>query len=206
MTQTFIVAFLVSFFGSIPPGAINLSVLQLSVEGRSDAAIRFSLAAALVEIPYAFIAIKFQSLLERSPWLTDNFKLIAAVVLFILGLISLLSKPKKANSEGLLARIQNSGFRKGILVGIFNPMAIPFWIAITAYLVQHKWVNLVSTSAEIAYIIGLALGTIALLFVLILLSRKLAPYFRQSTILKRIPGVAFILLGIYSLAEYLHWL
>ncbi len=201
MTQTFIVAFIVSFFGSIPPGAVNLSVLQLSVEGRQDAAIRFTLAAALIEIPYAFIAIKFQALLERSPWLTDNFKLIAALVLFVLGITTLVKRKKGASQ----IKNHKSGFRKGILVSIFNPMAIPFWIAVTAYLVQHQWVNLSSAGDELSYIAGLALGTLSLLFGLIILGKRLVPYFRNNEVMKLVPGIAFILLGIYSLAEYFHF-
>jgi threonine/homoserine/homoserine lactone efflux protein len=171
------------------------------VEGRSDAAVRFTLAAALIEIPYALIAIKFQALLERSPWLTDNFKLIAAIVLFILGISSLLTHRKQRTNEVL-----QSGFRKGILVSIFNPMAIPFWIAVTAYLVQHEWVDLNQAGGELAYIGGLALGTLSLLFGLIVLGKRLVPYFRNSEMLKRVPGIAFILLGLYSLAEYFHFL
>ena len=203
MTLTFIVAFVVSFLGSIPPGAINLSVLQLSAEGRADAALRFALAGMLVEIPYAYIAIRFQALLEQSPWLTDNFKLIAAVVLVTLGITSLLSK-KRNRAQGFMKKFHESGFRKGILVGILNPMAILFWIALTSYLVQHDWVDLGTTSREVAYIAGLAAGTIVFLLILIVAGKRLTPYFRENAVLQKLPGIAFILLGIYSLASYFH--
>ncbi len=200
--MTFLVAFVVSFLGSIPPGAINLSVLQLGVEHREGAALRFSLAAALIEIPYAFIAIRFQTLLESSPWLIDNFKLIAAIVLAILGLLSLKQQQQSSPSSALLEKIQKSGFRRGILVGLFNPMAIPFWIGVTAYLKQNGWVNLESLDQEIAYIIGLSLGTFTLLFCLTYLSKALAPYFRNNKYLSLMPGIALLLLSVYEAADY----
>ena len=40
-------SFLFSFLGSIPPGTLNLSVLQLSIDGRKNAAMRFALATPL---------------------------------------------------------------------------------------------------------------------------------------------------------------
>lgn len=191
-----------SFLGSIPPGAINLSVLQLGIEHREGAALRFGLAAALIEIPYAFIAIRFQSLLESSPWLIDNFKLIAAIILLVLGILSLRQQHSSAPSSALLEKIQKSGFRRGLLISLFNPMAIPFWIGVTAYLKQQGWVLLDTIGQEAAYIGGLALGTFALLFCLTYLSKALAPYFRSNKYLPVLPGIALLLLSVYSAAEY----
>ena len=202
--MTFIVAFIVSFLGSIPPGAINLSVLQLGLEHRHDAALRFSLAAAIIEIPYAFIAIRFQLLLESSPWLIDNFKLMAAIVLLVLGIISLRHQSRSKPASALMERIQQSGFRRGLLIGLFNPMAMVFWIGVTAYLKQHNWIDLSTVMNELAYIGGLALGTFSLLACLAYLSKALAPLFRGNKYLKLMPAAAFFLLAIYSAGQYFH--
>ena len=202
--MTFIVAFIVSFFGSIPPGAINLSVLQLGLEHRNDAALRFSLAAAIIEIPYAFIAIRFQSLLESSPWLIDNFKLMAAIVLMALGIMSLRQQNSSKPASELMDRIRKSGFRRGLLIGLFNPMAMAFWIGVTAYLKQHNWVDLSTSSDELAYIAGLSLGTFSLLACLTYLSKVLAPVFRDNAYLERLPAAAFFLLALYSAGQYFH--
>jgi threonine/homoserine/homoserine lactone efflux protein len=203
---TFIVAFIVSFIGSIPPGAINLSVLQLGLEHRNDAALRFSMAAALIEIPYAFVAIRFQSLLESSPWLIDNFKLMAAIVLLVLGIMSLRQANGSKPVSALVERIRKSGFRRGLLIGLFNPMAMVFWIGVTAYLKQHDWVDLSSTANELAYIVGLSLGTFTLLACLTYLSKAIAPLFKGNKYLERIPAVAFFLLAVYSAGQYFHFI
>lgn len=202
--MTFIVAFIISFLGSIPPGAINLSVLQLGLEHRHDAALRFSIAAAIIEIPYAFIAIRFQLLLESSPWLIDNFKLMAAIVLLVLGILSIIQQSRSKPASALMNRIQKSGFRRGLLIGLFNPMAMVFWIGVTAYLKQHDWIDLSTLTNEVAYIAGLALGTFALLACLTYLSKALAPIFKGSKFLKLMPSVAFFLLAIYSASQYFH--
>lgn len=204
MTVNFIVGLIFSFLGSIPPGAVNLSVLQLSVENRIHAAFRFALAAMLVEIPYAIFAIQFQELITQSPFLLDNFRLIAALLLIGLGIGNILSNSSDSSQRKRWTKIRESGFRKGLIVGLFNPMAIPFWIGVTAYLHHEQWITLPSWGFKSAYIAGLALGTFLLLSILILLSKKLAPHFRRTEFFQYIPGIAFLLLGFYSLLRYFH--
>ncbi|MEQ9413449.1 MAG: hypothetical protein RIF39_06440, partial [Cyclobacteriaceae bacterium] len=50
-----------SFIGSIPPGTLNLSVLQLGLEGKVKTALRFALAVAIIEYPYTWIGVEFES-------------------------------------------------------------------------------------------------------------------------------------------------
>jgi threonine/homoserine/homoserine lactone efflux protein len=204
VTQTFLIAFVFSFVGSLPPGAINLSVLQMSVEHRISAAFRFTLAAVMVEIPYAWIAIKFQYLLTNSPYLIDNFKLIASMVLILMGLINIWSLLRQKPSQGRWKLLHVSGFRKGTVIAILNPMYIPFWLGVTAYLVHHKWVRLGEVSLEISFLLGVALGSFSLLAILILLGKFIAPHFRKREGFQFIPGIAFLLLGVYGLLEYFH--
>jgi threonine/homoserine/homoserine lactone efflux protein len=204
LTQSFLFAFLISFLGSIPPGAVNLSVLKMSVEKRISAAFRFTLAAVLIEVPYAWVGIKFQDFLTRSPILLDNFKLIAAGVLILMGLASIIHIKRNRPTEGRWKKIRESGFRKGALIALFNPMYIPFWMGITAYLVHQEWVRLDSNYLVISYLAGLATGSFFLLAILILLGKYLAPHFRQREGFQYLPGAVFLLLGLYALLEYFH--
>lgn len=204
MTQTFLFAFLFSFLGTIPPGAVNLSVLKMSVEKRISPAFRFTIAAVLIEVPYAWVGIKFQDYLTRSPFLLDNFKLIAAGVLIIMGLASIVNIHRNRPAEGRWKKFSESGFRKGALISLFNPMYIPFWMGITAYLVHQDWVQLDSVSLQISYLAGLATGSFFLLAILILLGHYLAPHFRQRKGFQYLPGAAFLILGLYALLEYIN--
>jgi len=47
--QIFMVGLIFSFLGSIPPGTINLSVMQLGLKKQMQGALLFTLAAVLVE-------------------------------------------------------------------------------------------------------------------------------------------------------------
>ena len=47
--QVFFVGLVFSFLGSIPPGTLNLCVLQLGLEKKVGAALRFALAVSIIE-------------------------------------------------------------------------------------------------------------------------------------------------------------
>jgi len=199
MINNLIIAFLFSFLGSIPPGTLNLSVLQLSIDQKINAAIRFCIAAAIVEIPYAYIAIKFQSIIVSSPFMMDNLNIIASVVMITLGSFNIYAAK---NSTGITTQFKDSGFRKGVILSILNPLAIPFWIGVSTYLVSIDWVILESEWLIGWFVTGVSLGTFGLLFLIVILGKKVAPLFRKKEIIHIIPGIIFILMGLYSSYQY----
>ena len=85
---TFLLAFGFSFIGSIPPGAINISVIQYAIEGKIREAARFSIASALVEFPYALIAIFFSELLLSTDVVINNLKIISTSLIIVLAIIN----------------------------------------------------------------------------------------------------------------------
>ena len=84
--QTLIVAFVVSYIGSIPPGTINVSVMQLAIQKRKRAAVFFAFAASGIEFIYAGFTVQFHILLTNNENLADYFRIITSVVLIALGL------------------------------------------------------------------------------------------------------------------------
>ncbi len=195
----FLVGFFFSFIGSIPPGSINLSVLQLSLQGYFNAALRFALASMLVEYVYAYIAIRFELLITSSQLVQDNFHLISASVLIVLGVLNLVSAKKKGKVP---SKLDNSGFRKGLIISIANPLAIPFWIAITAYLQSNNWV-LINNRTIWIYIAGISVGTFVLLWLLAILAKRVAHLIQNEVMIKRIPGLVLLMLGLYSVYQFI---
>jgi len=197
--STFLVAFIFSFIGSIPPGTINLSVIQLGLKRKLMAALRLGLAAAIVEFGYAYIAIEFQFYITSSQLVQDNFSIISAAVLILLGIFNLI--PRK-NPSQMEIKLDNSGFRKGVLLSLANPLAIPFWIVVTAYLQANQWVQL-NRSNLLIYIAGISAGTLVLLSLLAILAEKAAHLIKNQSLVKKVPGIVLLSLGVYSLSEFL---
>ena len=193
--QVFLLGFIFSFVGSIPPGTLNLSVLQMGLEGKIKAAFRFALAVAIVEYPYTWIGVQFEYLISNSPWIIDNFQLIVAVVMTALGILNLLPARK---STGFAKKFEESGFRRGLILSILNPMAIPYWMGFTAYMKAQGWIDLATTGLLHSYVFGTAVGAMALLSVLIFFARRVAPYMAGSKWVKIVPGIVLLILGTYA--------
>ena len=197
---TFCVAFLCSFVGTIPPGTLSLMIIDLGLKGMINTAWRMAIAAALIEYPYAWVAVKFQGFLTRSLEWTHSFHLISGLVMVCLGMFSLWSSSRPS---GFSRRFEASGFRRGVVLSLVNPLAIPFWMAITAYLTTYGWIDL-SDNLEIhAYLLGVSLGTLVLFMVLAYLAKKVVAGFISNALLQKTPGILLILLGVYAFAEYI---
>ncbi len=198
--QVFLIGFFFSFIGSIPPGTLNITILQLGLEEKIKIALRFALAVSIIEYPYAWIGVQFEYLISSSPLVIENFQLIAAVVMTTLGVINLL--PSRT-STGFAKKFHASGFRRGIVLSILNPMAIPYWMGFTAYLKAQGWIDLGTTGLLHSYVLGTAVGAMALLSLLIFFARRLAPYVQGSKWIKIIPGLVLLVLGLYAFWKYL---
>ena len=198
--QAFLIGFIISFIGSIPPGTLNLSVLQLGLEGKIKTALRFALAVSIIEYPYAWIGVVFEDWITSTPAVVENFRLITAIVMTSLGVLSLISvKRPPANPS----KFRESGFRRGIVLSILNPMAIPFWVAITAYFKAHGWIDLSTAGLVHTYVFATSVGAMALLTLFVFLANRLAPYVKDSLIVKLVPGIILFILGLYAFVKYL---
>jgi threonine/homoserine/homoserine lactone efflux protein len=195
----FVLAFFFSFLGSIPPGILNLAVIELGLEHKIKIAWRFAIAAAIIEYPYAWLAIKFERLITSSPVVVQNMQLLTAVVMIVLGIANIWAakRPHK-----FYLKFKSSGFRRGIILSILNPLAFLYWTGITAYLKNQQWITL-SNALEIhVYLAGVALGALALLILLAYLAGKLVSDYLGHIWIKKIPGYVLLLLGLYALIRW----
>lgn len=195
----FLVGAFFSFAGSIPPGTLNLTILQLGLEGKTKIAWRFALAVTLIEYPYTWLAIQFEYWITSNPLVLDNFQLITAIVMTSIGVGNIISSRKPSR---ITERFQSSGFRRGLILSILNPMALPFWIAVTAYLKAQGWIDLSTTWRLHSYVLGTSVGVLLLLSLFILLAKRLSGYATQNNWVKLVPGIMLLGLGLYAFEEY----
>ncbi|MFK7953944.1 MAG: LysE family translocator [Ekhidna sp.] len=198
--QTLFVAFAVSYIGSIPPGTLNISVMQLSILKKHRAALFFSLAATLVEFVYAGITVQFHIFLNNNETISGYFQIITAIALIGLGISNLVStsssKSVKVNQE-LTGR---HGFRKGLILGLLNPMSIPFWLAITTYLENDDLIS-VDTFGFWSYLVGLSAGTFCLLLTVDAAGKRFTKVSDNDFLVHKVPGLILLGLGVYFLLK-----
>ncbi|MCU0367760.1 MAG: LysE family transporter [Cyclobacteriaceae bacterium] len=195
----FFIGLVFSFVGSIPPGTLNISVLQMGMEYKIKPALRFALAVSIVEYPYAWIAVEFEDWVTSTPAIVDNFQLITAIVMTVIGVFSIWSARKPTEFS---VRFNESGFWRGLVLSILNPMAIPFWVGITAYLKAQGWIDLSTTWLLHSYVLGTSVGVMILLTIYAFLARRLASHIKDNHLVKLFPGLILLLLGSYAFIKY----
>jgi threonine/homoserine/homoserine lactone efflux protein len=196
----FFFSFVFSIAGSLTPGTINLSAVQLGLDKKVHLAWRLALAAACMEYVYAWLAVKFEVYITSTPLVIKNFQLIAAVVMLTLGALTLRAAARPTTFTN---QLNNSGFLRGLILGILNPLSMPFWIGITAYLKSQHWISLSTPFQLHSYLAGVSLGVFTLLVTVAYLANKVVSVLQYKIeLLKKVPAYIMLGLGIFALARY----
>lgn len=198
--QTLIVAFVVSYIGSIPPGTINVSVMQLAILNKRRAAVFFAFAASAVEFLYAGVTVQFHIFLNNNEVIADYFRIITSIALIGLGLSNIFSKSTSSSIKVDTKLTGRHGFVRGLLLGFLNPMTIPFWLAITTYLENDEWIN-VNDFGFWTYLIGLSAGTFCLLLTVNALGKRFTKIADNPFLVHKVPGFLLLGLGVYFLIK-----
>ena len=196
--QVFVIGIVASFIGSIPPGALNILVLQLGLESKLRSALRFALAVAIVEYPEAWIAVAFEGWVTSSPVVQENFKLLAASVMVLTGIVGLWSARVPSQTT---VKLQQSGFVRGLILSILNPQAIPWWIAVTAYLKSQGWILIDTTARVHAFVLGTSLGALALLTLLAFAAQRVSKFIQHNRLIAVLPSAILLALGVVAFVK-----
>lgn len=198
LASTFLIALTVSYIGSIPPGSINITTLQYALNGKKRAALTFAFAASFVEFFYAGFAVKFQLFLTENQEISLGFRVITGVVLLILGVHNLAKTPRNTNSQAKGEK--RSALVKGLVIAVSNPLAIPFWLVVTAYLSTVGWISL-NNDNYLFYILGVSSGTFLLLLTVTSLGSRFEQLRHNPFVMYKIPGIMFILMGVWTFVK-----
>ena len=191
------IGFLIGFMGYLPPGNINLTVVQMSIRRSKDHLWYFIFFATLMEFIYCFgslTGLKF--LVEKPDWVIA-MKWSSVVVFTVLGVLSFLQKVKEHGKR-------SSGIGKGIIIAILNPLQIPFWLIWGVYVMQNKWVQPEHVSIIIFSIITSA-GSFTILWLYSVVGRKLEDtLIAHQRTLNVVIGCIFIGLAILELVKLIN--
>lgn len=135
---TFFIGVIANFVGYIPPGNINLSLMQLTMNRGMKQAMQFITAFACVEFFFTFF------IMHAAKWLSSQVRLDTVidwvmVVLFgVLGAITWMHRNKPPERK---KQSEHDSIKYGILLGFLNPMQVPFWMITGTYLITHQWID-----------------------------------------------------------------
>jgi threonine/homoserine/homoserine lactone efflux protein len=158
---TFIIGLIANFIGYIPPGNINLALVQIAVNKGIKQALQFIIAFSCVEFFFTYF------IMHAAKWLSQQLQLdtiidwVMVVLFGTLGVITWVNRNKKPEAK---SDDGHSSLRYGILLGFLNPMQIPFWMITGTYLITHQWI-LDGRLALVIFSLGSACGAFLCLFI-----------------------------------------
>ena len=217
--------FFLSLLGSLPPGLISLSVAQTAVQRGLAAALVLGAGAAVAEFFQAWLAAEAAGWFVQHPMVEQGLRWAAVPVFLGLG-GWLVWKPSRGNPapsttgegghdirrDALLSLSSHSGegpgvglsrlgplFAQGLLLSLFNLLAIPYWLAYCAGLRTTDWwrEGWVSTSLFSA---GVMVGTFAALALYAWAAHRAVQ--RSEAVARyanRVVGAIFLGLGLWAL-------
>src|SRR6201996_8977331 len=156
---TFFLGLFANFIGYIPPGNINLTLVQITINRGLKQALQFIIAFSSVEFFFTYF------IMHAAKWLSGQVKLdsiidwIMVVLFGVLGTITWLNrtKPPETNYK------ESDSIKYGIILGFLNPMQVPFWMITGTYLITHEWIE-DGRVALVIFSIGAAAGAFLALF------------------------------------------
>jgi threonine/homoserine/homoserine lactone efflux protein len=156
---TFIIGLAVNFVGYIPPGNINLTLVQIAINRGTRQALYFILAFSFIEFFFTWFII------HAANWLAGQVKLdmvidwVMIILFSALAAVTWINRKKAPKAD----YTKYDSLKYGIVLGFVNPMQIPFWMICGTYLIAHGWI-LTTTLPLIVFSLGSAGGAFLCLF------------------------------------------
>ena len=168
---TFFIGLIANFIGYIPPGNINLAVVQVTLNRGLKQALQFIIAFSCVEFFFTYFIMHAARWLSGQVHLDTVIDWVMVILFTVLGVITWLhrKKPPETNYS------ERDSIKYGILLGFLNPMQIPFWMITGTYLITHEWIE----DGRIALVI-FSIGSAAGAFLCLFLYAKFAEYIQSK--------------------------
>jgi threonine/homoserine/homoserine lactone efflux protein len=196
------------YFTAIPVGATQIEIAKRSFSNLAKAALMIVLGSAMSDTMYGFIAFFGIAPFLKSELVMSIFWLGASVILFILGIYTLLNYKKTFSVSAQSDIIKNLkvSFATGFSLAVTNPMMIFWWLAV--YQIQ-KDIGLIVNFNTIEKVIFLLAGGLGIASYLVTLTfiLKWAKKFLSEKIEKRINiglGITLLIFGLYFLVKSLN--
>ncbi len=158
----FLLGFITSFVGTIPPSMLNMTTAKISIERAKNEAVKFAVGVSLVVFIQAYIAVFFAKYIHNNAdieWYITVF----GIVIFAVLSIYFFHQAKAEKKEVKKFRLKSS-LLAGITLSLLNMFAIPFYCGVSSALNMSGWLSF-NQSTILLFVIGSTLGTFSLLYV-----------------------------------------
>ncbi|MFA6277679.1 MAG: LysE family transporter [Pedobacter sp.] len=147
---TLLIGIVLNAMGYIPPGNINLTVAQLTINKGMRQALYFILSFSCVEVFFTFGMMRFARWVSSDVNLDANISevrigtyvdLFMILLFIVMGTITWVNRKKVPKTRSEDNRSRKGSVFYGMLLGVLNPVQIPFWLFFGNYVILHEWIR-----------------------------------------------------------------
>lgn len=207
LISIYLLAVGISFIAAIPVGAVNMAVVQATLNEGKKPAYLIGLGAILVEAVYCAIPLFSLSFLaEKNNTYLDLIFLISIPVLIIFGLLTIINRKASVIRSARSQKRTNAGGKVlyGFTLCVTNPMILIFWGQITGAMTSLGVLTR-EMPRLISFLVGVPCGTFLLYALLVFLvsKRRKNLSLRVRAKINLVVGWIFIFLAGYLLFHFL---
>ena len=211
----FITATIISFWGSLQLGLVNVAVIESALKRDRLHAFMLALGGVVPEIPYTLLAIYGASYVGKMEAYQQTIGISIGVILIMLGFFYLFKKTHSAELHLDNKKTAKGGyFAKGLLLAMLNPQLIFFWSGILILLetgslnisTKERLIDFNAAgfiSPKVTFALGAAFGALIILCIYISLASRFKERISQKFTdrLNKLVGVFFIVIGLVSIIK-----
>jgi threonine/homoserine/homoserine lactone efflux protein len=200
ITLLFLIAFALSFLGTLPPGLITLTITQTTISEGKSAGLRNGIGATIPEFIYTYVALVGIDFLLDHADISRYIQLASVVIFLALGLWFWLAKPPEIRAVQVEAN-HRKFFLRGLTAGFFNFLIIPFWVVVVGWLRANGYV-IDGHPVFLGFSLAGAAGALLAFVLYVELGAVILRRFQEVAVyVNRIIGGLFLLLFAYQLWE-----
>jgi threonine/homoserine/homoserine lactone efflux protein len=162
------------------------------------------MAFSTVEIFFTFGVMRFVQ------WLSSEIKLdniIDVIMVFMFGILGVITwKSRKEMPKADYSK--KDSIKYGLILGVVNPMQIPYWLFVGTYLISHEWIDIGYLSLSV-FSIGSGIGAGLALYGFARFAQYIQEKFALSSyIVNKGIAILFFALSAYHVCKivYIHFI
>ncbi|MCW9038672.1 lysine transporter LysE [Altibacter sp.] len=200
----FIIGFLASFVGVIPPGLLNMSAAKISMNEGRKKGLLFSIGVCVTVMIQTYIALLFARYLDMNPEIVDMLQKVAlGIFICITIFFFFIAKDTRREFPEDMNKSKTNRFFSGMFLGALNLLPLPYWVYISVTFAGFGWFEF--TTLELwAAVVASGIGTFVMLLIYVQYFRRKEDQGRLSVNMNYIIGFITAVISVITAIKILN--
>jgi len=200
----FVIGFLASLVGVVPPGLLNMSAAKISMKQGRKVALLFSLGVAITVCLQTLVALFFARYLDKHDEVVDMLQKVAlGIFLCITIYFFFIAKDTRREAPKEIKRSKTNRFFYGMLLAALNLLPLPYWVYLSVTFSAFGWFSFDQIGIWAA-VFASGLGTFAMLAFYVQFFRKKQEHRRSRVNMNYLIGCITAAISVVTLIKIIN--